>query len=77
MTLLAVLVLAFATLVTVHVTLAIALARRVPRWRGLVALVIVPLAPWWAWQERMRIRGVLWVVAAVVYGVTLGLSLAG
>lgn len=74
---LAVLVLAFATLVTVHVTLAIALARRGPRWRGLVALVIAPLAPWWAWQARMHVRGALWVGAAIVYGVTLGLSLAG
>jgi hypothetical protein len=74
---LAVLVLAFATLVTVHVTLAIGLARRAPRWRGLVALVVVPLAPWWGWQERMRFRGVVWIVAAVVYGASLGLSFAG
>lgn len=74
---LAVLVVAFATLVTVHVTLAIGLARRGPRWRALVAFVVAPLAPWWGWQERMRLRGVLWVVAAVVYGASLGLSLGG
>jgi hypothetical protein len=74
---LAVLVVAFATLVTVHVTLAIGLARRVPRWRGAVALVVVPLAPWWGWRERMRVRGFVWVVAAVLYGVSLGLAFGG
>lgn len=74
---LAVLVAAFATLVTVHVTLAIGLTRRDPRWRGLVAFFVAPLAPWWGWQERMRVRGVLWIVSAVVYGVSLGLSLGG
>lgn len=71
---LAVLLVAFATLVTAHVTLAIGLARRSPRWRAPLALVIAPLAPWWGWRERMRIRGVLWIVAAVVY--VVGLLLA-
>jgi hypothetical protein len=74
---LAVLIVAFATLVTVHVTLAAGIARRESRWRGLVALVVVPLAPWWGWRERMRVRGVLWMIAAVVYGVSLGLSFGG
>jgi hypothetical protein len=74
---LGVLIVAFATLVTAHVTLAIGIARREPRWRGLVALVVVPLAPWWGWHERMRARGVVWIVAAVVYGVSLGLSFSG
>jgi hypothetical protein len=74
---LAILVLGFATLVTVHVTLALGLMRRGPRWRGLVALVVAPLAPWWGWQARMHVRGVIWIVAAAVYGVSLGLSLRG
>ena len=72
---LAVLVLAFATLVTAHVTLAFGLARRPPRWRGLVALVVAPLAPWWGWQERMRARGVVWLASALVYAIALGLAL--
>jgi hypothetical protein len=68
---LAALVIAFATLVTVHVTIALGLARRPPRWRALVALVVAPLAPWWGWRERMRVRGVIWVVAVVTYAVAL------
>jgi len=74
--LLAVLIVAFATLVTVHLALAAGLARR-NAWRGLLAFVIVPLAPWWGWRERMRVRSILWAVAAVVYGGALGLSLRG
>jgi hypothetical protein len=69
------LVLAFATLVTAHVTLALGLARRRPRWRGLVALVVVPLAPIWGWRERMCVRGALWIASAIAYAVTLGLTL--
>jgi len=71
----AALVVAFATLLTVHVTLAFGLARRPPRWRGLAALVVPPLAPWWGWQARMRVRGVLWIAAAAAYGIALGFSL--
>lgn len=68
------LVVAFAVLVTAHVTLAIGLARRPPRWRAPVALVIAPLAPWWGWRERMRIRGAIWIVAAVTYAAALFLA---
>ena len=43
------LVLGFATLVTVHLALALRLIlRERPRWRGLVALVVPPLAVIWA-----------------------------
>jgi hypothetical protein len=40
-----------------------------------VAFVAVPLAPWWGWRERMRVRGVLWVVAAIAYVVSLRFAL--
>ena len=73
----ATLVVAFATVATVHVALAIGLAHRGPLWRALLALVIAPLAPWWGWQARMRIRGALWVAAVAVYGVALDISLRG
>ncbi len=66
-----VLVAAFATLTTAHTTIALGLARRPPRWRAWVAFFAVPLAPWWGWRERMRVRGLLWIVAAIVYGVAL------
>ena len=72
-----VLVLAFAALLTAHLTLAVGLVRRAPRWHGLVALLVAPLAPWWGWQARMRVRGVLWIAAAAVYVTALGFSLRG
>ncbi len=74
---LALLVLAFATLVTVHVALVAGLAARAPRWRGAVALVVPPLAPWWGWRTRMRARTVLWIVAAAIYVALLAFALRG
>ncbi len=62
-----VLVFAFATLVTVHVTLAFGLARRASLKHGSIALIAPPLAPYWGWREGMRVRGVLWVFALLVY----------
>lgn len=72
----AVLVVAFATLVTAHVTLALGLLRRSPRWRGALALVVPPLAPWWGWREGMRARAAIWLLAAPVYAVSLWLASA-
>jgi hypothetical protein len=69
------LVVAFATLLTAHITLAVGLGRRAPRWHALLALFVAPLAPWWGWQAKMRLRAALWMAAAAVYGVALGLSL--
>jgi hypothetical protein len=65
--LVALVVLAFAMLVTVHVTIAVGLARRMPRWRSVVALLVVVLAPYWAWREGMRRRAVLWIASAILY----------
>ncbi len=61
------LVLAFALLVTVHVMITFGLTARRPRWRGPVAFVVAPLAPYWAWRERMRVRAAMWAVALVAY----------
>jgi hypothetical protein len=61
------LVLAFATLVTVHVSLIFGLAFRHPVWRAPVAFVIPPLAPWWGWQDGMRARSAIWMIGALVY----------
>lgn len=74
---LSILVLAFATLVTTHVVLATSIGRRKPWWRGAVALVVVPLAPWWGWKGGMRGSSTLWIAAALVYCASLGLSFAG
>jgi hypothetical protein len=60
----------FALLVTVHVALAAGLVKRPPRWRGPVALLVPPLAPYWGMRERMRVRTSLWLGALMVYIVT-------
>jgi hypothetical protein len=60
---------AFALLVTAHVTIALGLVRRVPRWRGLVAFVLPPLAPYLAARAQMRVRATAWMCALVVYAV--------
>jgi hypothetical protein len=62
---------AFATLVTTHVALVFGLAFDRPRWRALVALVAVPLAPYWGHERGMRLRALIWVIAAVAYGASL------
>jgi hypothetical protein len=64
----AALVLAFAVLVTVHVTIVAGLLGRAPRWRALPALVVAPLAPYWAWRT-MRRRALVWVASAAAYAV--------
>ena len=70
------LVLGFATLVTVHIALVVRLIRRErPRWRGLVALVVPPLAVIWGFRAGFRLNSVLWLVAVVIYLIALILSL--
>jgi hypothetical protein len=65
------LVVSFASLVTVHVALAFGLAMRRPRWRGAVAFLLPPLAPYWGMLERMRVRSLLWLIALASYVVGL------
>lgn len=54
---------------TIHVALSVGLLRRRPRWRGLVAFVVAPLAPVFGFGARLRVRSVLWVVLAVAYAI--------
>jgi hypothetical protein len=68
MVVLAALIIAFATLVTVHIGLGLRLVLRTrPRWRGVLALVVPPLAPIWAFREGWVKSGALWIGAVVVY----------
>jgi hypothetical protein len=73
----ALLVLAFAWVVTLHVAIAFGLARRKPRWRALVAFALVLPAPYFAWRAQMRARAGMWVGGAVVYLVALLLASHG
>jgi len=60
-------VVSFGAFVTTHVALSAGLATRAPWWRGLVALIVLPLAPFWGFREKLRARTVAWLVAATVY----------
>jgi hypothetical protein len=59
----------FATWVTAHVATVFGLAMRTPRWRAPIAFVVVPLAPYWALRDRMRVRAALWILGAVGYAI--------
>ena len=61
------LLVAFATLVTAHLALVVGLASRPPRWRAILALPALPLAPYWGVQNRMHVRVVLWIASATAY----------
>lgn len=63
------LVIAFALFITAHVAITYGLVFRKPRWRAPAALLIAPLAPYWAWREHMRIRAGIWCAALVLYAV--------
>jgi hypothetical protein len=61
------LVLSFASLVTVHVTLVASIATHRPRWRALVAFVIVPLTPYWGARHGRWLQVTLWLASAAAY----------
>jgi hypothetical protein len=64
---------ALGLLITAHVALVAHLFARTPRWHGLLALAVPPLAPYWGFQERRYVWGALWLLSALAYV----LSLAG
>ena len=61
------LLVAFAAFVTAHVALVAGLVMRKPWWRGMVALPVAPLAPYWGARAGMHKRSVAWVVCAALY----------
>ena len=58
-----------ALLITAQISIVAALAVRPPRWRALVAIVIPPLAPFWALREKLRGRAATWIVSALIYAI--------
>jgi hypothetical protein len=57
----------FALWLTLHLIVAAKLAWKRPWWRGLLALVLPPLAPYWAIRSGPRVLGGAWVVAFLVW----------
>jgi len=70
----ALLVLGFAFVLTVHVSIALGLLSRKPRWRGLVALFIPVLGVYWAWTSDMRRRAIMFLIGLAIYVVALVLA---
>jgi hypothetical protein len=64
----------FGLLVTAHTALVVGLWLRAPRWRGLLALVVPPLAPYWGWEAKMRVRAGLWALGLAIYAMSLTAS---
>lgn len=73
---LSMLVLGFATHITAQVALVFALFARKPRWRGLAAFLVPPLAPIWGWRIGRKRTAALWGFALIVYAVGLAISQA-
>jgi hypothetical protein len=70
----ALLVGALAGEIAAHVALIAGLVARRPRWRGLLAILIPPLAPYWGWSAGMHRRVYAWCAALALYA--LGVILA-
>ncbi|MEM1031017.1 MAG: hypothetical protein AAGN82_11745 [Myxococcota bacterium] len=65
----------FATWMTVHAAIAVRLGLAGPRRRdALWALLVPPLAPWWAWRRKWRFSAGLWVTAVAVYALARWLA---
>ena len=69
-----VLLVGFAVLVTVHVATLFGLGKRGKVSTVLSGFVFPPAAPYLAFVRGMRVRAILWVVAASVYVVALLLA---
>ena len=50
-----------------HVTLVIGLLRREPWWHGLLGLVVPPLAAYWGYEAKLRVRVTLWLTTLAIY----------
>jgi len=61
------LVVSFAAWATVHVTLSAKLFFRPPRLHGLVAFVVVPLAPYWGARSGRRVLASAWVCVLLLW----------
>jgi len=63
--------------VTAHVALSAAVGQESPRWRGLLAFFVPPLAPYWGWHANRRRLTALWIAACVSYAIALVVAFRG
>lgn len=69
-TVMALIVLTFAAFCTTHVATSWSLGARGPWWRGAIAFVVPPLAPYWAIRGHLRRLSALWMGSLVAYVAT-------
>lgn len=69
------LIVAFATLISLHVATVYGLARRRHAAKAVGAFFLPPLAPYWAFTHGMRARSIAWLVSAALYGGALASAL--
>ena len=61
--------------VTTHVALSAAVAQATRPFRGVLAFIVLPLAPYWGWQANRRRLAALWIAAFASYAIALVVSL--
>lgn len=59
----------FALWLTSHVAIFVGLLTRRPILRAPLALIVAPLAPYWAIREGMAARGLLWTISVGIYAI--------
>lgn len=65
----------FAAFMTTHIVIAVRLVVAAkPRYRGLVALIVLPLAPMWAYREQWRKLCWTWVISVGAYAVMVAIA---
>jgi len=54
-----------------HLTIVVSLALRPPRMRSVYALLLPPMAPYFAWTALMPRRTLAWLIATVLYAASV------
>ncbi|HYP74337.1 MAG TPA: hypothetical protein VER12_00190 [Polyangiaceae bacterium] len=60
-----------------HVALSVGLGVLGPWYRGLIAFVVPPLAPFWGYHGKLHARSLLWIVALVTHAACLTAAAIG
>jgi hypothetical protein len=69
------LLVSFAAFITTHIVIAVRLlVSAKPRYRGIVAFVVLPLAPMWAYRERWRWLCWTWIGSVAAYAAMVAVS---
>ena len=61
------LVVSAGVLLATHVSLSVGLWRLGPWHRGLLALLVPPLAPLWGYHGKLHTRSLIWIIAITIH----------